>query len=104
MLGLRGSGNGFWREEPVGILRRTSNRGPAEGWIELRRLVFGPVFFMCLLSFRGNSFSLDFVLLIDICNLNNLLVPVLSGAPHNSFLYSATFFATTGTCSQAGGP
>ena len=43
----RGSGNGFWREEPVGVLRRTSNRGPAEGWIELRWLVFGPVFFMC---------------------------------------------------------
>ena len=73
VLGLRGSGNGFGREGPVGILRKTSNRGPAEGRIELRRLVFGPVFFMCLLSFRGNSFSLDFVLLIDICNLNNLL-------------------------------
>ena len=29
------------------VLRKTSNRGLAEGWIELRFLVFGPVFFMC---------------------------------------------------------
>ena len=28
---IEGSGNGFWCEEPVGVLRKTSNRGPAEG-------------------------------------------------------------------------
>ena len=28
----------------------------------------------CVAEFRGNLFSLDFVLLIGLCNLNNLLV------------------------------
>ena len=27
----------------------------------------------CVAEFRGNLFSLDFVLLIGLCNLNNLL-------------------------------
>ena len=51
VLGSRGSGTGFWRKEPVEVLRKTSNRGPAEGWIEFEVACLWSCTLHVLLSF-----------------------------------------------------
>ena len=73
VLRSRGLGNGLWCGGPAGVLRMTSNCGPAEGWIGFRWLVFGPASSVCCWVPWRSSFSLDFILLRDLCNLNNLL-------------------------------